>query len=696
MRHALRITPLAALVCASLHATDAPTTSDFGGAGLWQTPTARMAQEGELSLTASRTSPYTRYNITLQPLPWLEGIFRYVSVGNRSYGPTQLSGDQSYKDKSIDVKVRLWQESHYLPHVAVGLRDIGGTGLFSGEYVVANKRFGPIDVSLGLGWGYVGNRGDISNPPGALDDRFRTRPGRGATNGGEFNSNNYFRGPMAAFGGISWQTPWKPLVVKVEYEGNDYKHEPLSNNQPQRSPVNFGAVYRPSSVVDLSLALERGRTVMFGITVHTNLADHVEPAKVFDPPIPQRHPANLPPEQVDWKAVTAELGENAGLQVTKVSRRGSELVVTSERNRYFYRAKGIGRAARVLDNQVDSSIDWYTVVTQRHDMPIVETSVRRDAFDALVDHRMDLDTFRLNTERNAPVQQREEVLYTPPVKRYDGGFGLGYQQMVGGPDAFILYQVYADYDADFRITQHTWWSGAVYADLINNYNHFKYDAPSNLPRVRTDIRRYMTDSRITMPMFQVTHAQRLDTDLYGMVYAGMLESMYGGAGGELMYRPTGEHYAIGMDANWVKQRDFDQDFGFRRYHVVTGHLTGYLDTGFHSVTLSASVGRYLAGDYGVTLDVSRQFANGVRMGAWATKTNVSAKQFGEGSFDKGIYFSIPFDLMSQRSSPSRANVVWQPLYRDGGARLGRRYNLYSLTDDRDGDGFENNLDKIIE
>jgi hypothetical protein len=84
------------------------------------------------------------------------------------------------------------------------------------------------------------------------------------------------------------------------------------------------------------------------------------------------------------------------------------------------------------------------------------------------------------------------------------------------------------------------------------------------------------------------------------------------------------------------------------------------------------------------------------MGAWATKTNVSAKQFGEGSFDKGIYFSIPFDLMSQRSSPSRANVVWQPLYRDGGARLGRRYNLYSLTDDRDGDGFEYNLDKITQ
>jgi len=695
-RRLLRMTPLAALVCANLHANDSLTSSDWGGAGLWQTPVARMADEGEFAFVATRTSPYTRYNVTFQPLPWLEASFRYVSVANRRYGAQALSGDQSYKDKSIDAKVRLWNESHWLPDVSVGFRDVGGTGLFAGEFVVANKRFGPFDASLGMGWGYLGARGDVGNPLGLIDDRFNTRPTARAQTGGEFNSNRYFRGRTALFGGISWQTPWEPLIVKVEYEGNDYKHEPLNNKQPQRTPVNLGVVYRPSRVVDLSLALERGRAVMAGITLHTNLVTRPEPVKIFDPPIPERHPANLAPEQVDWKAVSNELQDNAGLKVTKITRRGSELLVTGTQIKYFYKAKGIGRAARVLDNQLDGTVDWYTVVTDRHDLPIVATSVHRSSFDAFADNRIDLETFRRGTERTPPTPRREEVLYNPTPKRWDGAFGVGYGQMVGGPDAFILYQVYASYDVDFQITKHTWWSGAVYANLINNYDRFKYDAPSKLPRVRTDIRRYITTSRITMPMFQLTHAERLGTDLYGMVYGGMLESMYGGAGGEVMYRPTGEHYAIGMDANWVKQRDFSQDFGFRHYSVATGHLTGYLDTGFHNVTVSASVGRYLAGDIGATVDISRAFANGVRMGAWATKTNVSAKQFGEGSFDKGIYFQIPFDLMSQRSSPSSVGVVWQPLYRDGGARLGRRYNLYSLTDDRDGDNFEDNLGKITE
>ncbi|XNM55375.1 YjbH domain-containing protein [Escherichia coli] len=33
------------------------------------------------------------------------------------------------KDKAFDLKLRLWEESYWLPQVAVG-RDIGGTGLF--------------------------------------------------------------------------------------------------------------------------------------------------------------------------------------------------------------------------------------------------------------------------------------------------------------------------------------------------------------------------------------------------------------------------------------------------------------------------------------------------------------------------------------------------------------------------------------
>lgn len=685
------------LVC-SVHAQDAPTQSDWGGAGLWQTPTARMAPEGEVAFTASRTSPYTRYNFTLQPLPWFEGIFRYVNIGNRLYGSPDLSGNQSYKDKSIDAKVRLWQESHWLPAVAIGIRDLGGTGLFSGEYVVANKRLGPFDASLGLGWGYLGSRGDFGNPFSIFGAKFDTRPGQGSNPGGQFNSHAYFRGRTAIFGGISYQTPWRPLILKFEYEGNNYKSKEPGGAQPQRTPFNLGAVYRLNHNIDLSVALERGSAVMAGITLHANLAETRGPAKLLDPPVPARVPApdTRTAAQVDWKAVSTELRQNAGIDVSKIAQRGRELVVTGEQKRYFYTPKALGRTARVLDNHVGKGIDWYTVVNTPQGMPTVASSVDRQRFDALLDHDIGIDDLRRSVEQDPPLPQREKVLYRGTPDPYTGGLTLNYSQSLGGPDAFILYQVSADYDANYHFTPNLWLSGNLSANLFNNYNKFKYDAPSNLPRVRTYVREYLTSSRVTLPDFQLTTSRRLGENLFGLAYAGMLESMYGGAGGEVLYRPMGERWALGADVNWVKQRGFDQDFAFRGYHVLTGQVTGYFNFGYHDITLALSAGRYLAGDWGTTIDLSREFRNGVRMGAYATFTNVSAQKFGEGSFDKGIYLSIPFDLMLPSSHLGRANILWQPLLRDGGARLNKRYSLYDMTEDRDSDLFQDNLPQVTE
>ena len=44
----------------------------------------------------------------------------------------------------------------------------------------------------------------------------------------------------------------------------------------------------------------------------------------------------------------------------------------------------------------------------------------------------------------------------------------------------------------------------------------------------------------------------------------------------------------------------------------------------------------------------------------------------------------------------RANLVWAPLTRDGGARLNRQYSLYTMTNGRDKDAFYKNFEKITE
>ncbi len=694
-------------ISTALHAQSAPapTASDWGGIGLLQTPTARMADEGELAFTASHTSPYSRYNMVLQPLPWLEGAFRYVSVANRRYGPEWLSGTQNYKDKSIDLKVRLLEESRWVPEVAAGFRDLGGTGLFSSEYLVASKRIGSFDASVGLATGYIGNRGDFRNPLTSIDDRFETRPRAQGT--GSLNSDGMFRGPVGVFGGVAYQTPWDALQLKLEYDGNDYKHEPQGNNQRQKSPFNVGASYAVNKNVHLHLGWERGDLAMFGITLRTNLAQASSMAKVLDPmpmPLKQRpatavpeseHDTNVVAELFDWSGVANQLEQNAGLRVQSISRRGSELIVTGEQRRFYYPAQGVGRMGRVLDGTLPDDITWFTVQNARLGVPIVETSIERKALVDYIEHKTDLSTLAGHIEMAPPAAQQRETLYSAPLRRFDGGFNIGYQQSLGGPDGFVLFQVAGTYSASAYLARNLWLSGTVSYNAYNNYDKFRYDAPSRLPRVRTNIRRYMTDEDLTLPNLQLTGTRQLARDTYGMVYAGLLESMYAGAGGEVLYRPLNERWAVGVEANWVKQREFDQRFRLQNYSVATGHASFYYMWGDDQrVVTSLSAGRYLAKDWGATMAVSRAFDNGVTMGAYATKTDVSSEDFGEGSFDKGIYISVPFDFLLPRSTRARANFTWNPLYRDGGARLARSYGLYQMTSERDPDFFFDNLGLI--
>jgi len=645
------------------------TASDWGNVGLLQTPTARMRSAGGFSVNFSHTDPYTHGNIFVQPLDWLEAGFRYSDISNRLYGPLELSGDQSRKDKGFDVKFRLWPESAYLPQIALGFRDIAGTGLFSGEYLVANKRTGDFDWSLGLGWGYLAGQA------------------RGSTSaqGGNFNFRNYFGGSPRMFGGVQWHTPWEPLTVKLEYDGNSYQNEPLSNPQSQSAPWNIGLVYKAARSVDVSLGIERGNTAMLGLTLHTQL-DGMSMPKFGDPP---RVPVagGRPQKPPDWSVTASEVGRQTGWQVRSIAQRGNELLVTLDDAGGAHWRYRVDRAVAVLHRDAPQPVDRFVFLYREGGIAVAEHVVDRNTW------------FLQQVQPVTPANQREAVIARKPEtpvsesntvfekapKVLDGSLGVGFAQTVGGPDSFILFQIFANGKARLRLRDDTWVQGELRLRLIDNYDQFRFTGPSNLPRVRTFLREYLTTSEITMPNLQLTHAGRLSENQFYSAYAGYLEEMFAGVGGEWLYRPFASRVAFGVDVNAVRQRAFEQRFDFLdpAYNTVTGHATLYWDTGWNGVDVRLSAGRYLAKDSGVTLELSRSFKNGVTLGAFATRTNVSAEEFGEGSFDKGVFLSIPFDVMLPRSSASTGTFVWRPLTRDGGAKLWRSTTLYNLTRPRD-------------
>jgi hypothetical protein len=195
------------------------TANDWGVIGLLQTPTARMAREGEFRFSYSLVGPYRRYNVFVQPFDGLSVGFRYSDITNKLYGSADKTGTRTYTDKSIDFKLRLLEEDDMRPQLAVGITDLGGTGLFSGEYLVANKRTGDFDWSLGIGWGYPGASNNLGNPLGKIYPAFNTRS-TSVGLGGKPSFGSFFRGPAALFGGVQYHLPADNWILKAEYEGN--------------------------------------------------------------------------------------------------------------------------------------------------------------------------------------------------------------------------------------------------------------------------------------------------------------------------------------------------------------------------------------------------------------------------------------------------------------------------------------------
>lgn len=653
------------------------TASDWGEIGLLQTPTARLGEAGTFRFHWSHVWPYSRGTVIMQPFDWLEGGIRYTDIDNRLYG--WIAGDQSYKDKSIDFKIRLLEEGPWWPQVGLGVRDLGGTGQFSGEYLVGNKRLGDFDVSLGLGWGYLGARGTFRNPlSSVLGSAFDQRT-NDVGQGGTVATGSLFRGRTALFGGVQWHTPWRQVWLKAEIEGNDYRSEPMQNPQPQSSPLNVGVVWRPRPGIDLALGWERGREVMFSLTLDSTLARLAVP-KTLDPPLPKR--ASVVTEMPAGPQLAQAIEAQTGWQVARIELDSKTAHVHFSDAPGVYRRQAVDRVAQVLDAMLPERVEHF--VLHFGQRSLVELNLYTVDRQALVSRA---------TRASSPAASREvvkaaavgsmpglgEPLWQAPRARPRLSLSPNFGYILGGPDGFLLYQLGAALQAQWPFGDGTWLAGTAAARVIDNYDRFKWPGYSLLPQVRTFQKEYVTTRRLTLPKLQLSHVGQISPSQSYLLYGGLLEPMFAGIGGEWMWRPSGSPFYVGLDVNRVRQRGFEQNFSLRDYAVTTGHLTGYWNTGWQGLGITASVGQYLAGDRGVTLEVTRTFDNGVVMGAYATKTNVPAAVFGEGSFDKGIFVSVPTDAILPRTTNRYLNVMWSPLTRDGGAKLSRSESLQRLT-----------------
>ena len=621
------------------HILQSNSPNSLGSIGINFTPTARFLDEGSLSFNLSRHDTFSRGDLIAQPYDWLEFSIFYADIPNRPYYASL--GAQSYKDKGFNMKVLLLKENTLIPQLALGLGDFAGTGLFSSEYIVGSKKIGNLDLSLGVGWGLYSNQFTIKNPFRYLSNRFDERNYDYLSTVGKFDGADLFSGSKASiFGSVKYQVGDDYIFI----ESNPTNFTDKLESVKQSSNLFLG--YEKKITDGLVLKLSAGDKKELNLNLSSNFNYSTIKPRDFNKPKEKY-------EKPTIDLISALQSNGIALKNIKIDDK-NRLMIGVRQNSSQNRAYSNKTVMQALNySEIDAfneivvtqyqfgeeiSKDAYNYETGNPVSYPIESTVSREIYELSEDFPRSL--FLLSPSLRTMIASREGFLY----------YGLMIE---------ANYDVY--FSEKFYVTSKTTYS------LSDNFDGLYLGPVTTFPaQVRSDIKDYLKNlgDKPSIERLEFNYLDKIDNHYFSLK-GGLLETMFSGIGMEYLNYDRNNNYAFGLDIFSVKKRDYTYDFSTLDYEVITGHINFFHYLHALNLTSQISYGKYLAGDKGFTFDFSRRFENGTTFGAFFSLTDVSFDEFGEGSFDKGVYVKIPIGAFGNNSS----GFKWRPLTKDPAQKL---------------------------
>ncbi len=657
----------------------------YGTTGLIDMPTAEMQADGQINWTHGRFANTQRTSIGFQILPWAEGAVHYSTIENFT------AGGDSQADRAFDLKFRLLEENGMLPAVALGFRDFLGTSPYGAEFLVASKTLRPgLTVTGGVGWGRLGSYNSFGAP-------FGNRPPV-TTPDGQLQSQRFFKGDAALFGGVAWDTGIRNLTLKAEYSSDAYGRETRFDNFEHKSPFNFGLEWRPNQTVVAGLYYLYGDAVGFQLTLTGNPNKPLAPQDLGAGPVPvQPRPKNAP-DSTAWSrdeatrqklidTMAQALGAD-GISIEQADLNGKAAELYISNNRIQREPKAVGRTARIMAMTLPPSVETFRITLVEDSMPVTKVVIQRSDLESQVDRPNAAErSFKTTAFREAPpVLEGADVWTRETPSRFSWSLNPRIPFSLFDPDEPIRADAELVLSANYRLTPGVKVAAGLSKWIVGTDKvTTARDAPAlgAPPRVRSNGRLYNSGNDVELDKLYGEYVFKLTDTVYGRVSAGYLERMFGGVSTELLWKPAKSRFGVGAEVNYARQRDPFTYFGFDDYDIVTGHASLYWDTGYYGLEAQIDAGRYLAGDWGATFSLSRRFRNGWAFSGYFTRTNVSFNDFGPDSFAKGVKLTMPLRWTLPFESKSQATIDLGSVGSDGGARLrvdGRLYDRIKAAD----------------
>ena len=659
------------------------------------------------------------------------------SVTDPEYG----KGYGRYKDKVVDGKLQLWQERDWVPSVAVGASDVFGTALFKSQYAVATKTVGEarnFEWSLGYGtkridgvfagarwtplshprWSVVAEYNSIDykqdylpeatgaakrrkGPAVGLEYRWGWLGIQAARGRDHFSVNAYVTIPFG-------EREYVPKIYEPAFFQDQDPITPPSNKEWRQDP-EYGAdlvkalasqdfknirVGLSGNVLHLTLTNSRisnmGRAV--GRAVRTALAFMPAGATtikvtytVLDQPLTTYEFFDLPKlnEYLAGKVDRAAFNE-----VVLVRYPRKDDVIRDDEQNWL---------AGLLDEPEFSTVGAATAMRAapadrgRVTDP-APTSVPADiainAAPALSTPAPRADPATVTRVQNdgklrVAMGHEGDVVQVTSVDRESNRFKIAPKVgfFFNDPSGAFRYSVSAAANYDRRLGDGLYLNAAAGLTLLETVSGVKQPSNSNLPHVRTDVAKYLGESRFALSRVLLNKYINPAERWYVRGSVGLYEDMFRGAGGQVLYLPKDSRWAVDLSVDALQQRGYKRLFDSLDYKTVTAIASLHYKLP-RGVTVTARAGRFLARDEGVRVEFKRRFQSGIEVGAWYSRTNgndiTPPGRPGQPYHDRGIFLSVPFKSMLPMDSQGIAGFSISPWTRDVGQMVASPGDLYDL------------------
>ena len=619
-------------------------SSNWGGTGLLEIPTARVLGDGVLRFGAAQALPYRWYSMGMGIFPALEFSGRLTDLTNV---PTPVEQYGSYKDKAFDIKYQVIPESKWLPAVALGLQDFLGTQLFDAQYIVFNKQVFPFDFTLGYG------RERLDGPFAGIEIALHPQLHFLM----EYSPIDYEKGKGAAGRALPQGAEW---------------------------PVNFGLRFKPYPGIHLGLSYQRGQEIGLMLHLQARIGKQILPQKPDAPPLV---PVDQRPfSERDKKEMVRNIHEaihQAGFADVSVYTDGENLTAEFENNKYLFNQKAVGRVLRILLLYAPSDAKKLSAISKSNGIPLLEVSAKPAHLDKYFLGEISEEVFEklVTVETAGRSTSKEEKLAfeeDPGNLISEWGVKPEFTTYLNDPSGFFKFRV----GVQPWVTLDLWKGGQLHANYeVPFYSNITSSNVTVPDAVRSDSFEYLGDD-FTFNILQFNQTVRFTERLFGRLTFGYEEPMYAGVGGEILRFLGDGSFAVGAEADWARKREPGTQLALEDFDVYSVLANFYYFFKPLDTTLRVQYGRFLAGDVGWLFTGSREFDTGVVIGAWWSYTDTdNMTAYNQGYHNTGVFLNLPARIFLTNDSTKRYTYAIAPWSRDVAATIYHWQTLFGWASD---------------